>query len=64
MTGVLIQIFDINGRLIRTLVEGSIPAGEHSVRWDGRGDGGQMVGAGVYFCTSKAKAGGNHGSCL
>jgi hypothetical protein len=51
---VSVQIFDINGRLVRTLIEGSLPAGEHTVPWDGRGSGGHKVSAGVYFYSFQA----------
>lgn len=34
---------------MRTLVDRELPAGAHSAAWDGRDDGGQKVGNGVYF---------------
>jgi len=46
---VRVQLFDLNGRLIRTLDEGRYPAGERRVRWDGKDDRGERVGSGVYF---------------
>ena len=45
---VRIWVFDIGGRLVRTLVHESQPAGEHSVRWDGRDEKGVRVHAGLY----------------
>jgi flagellar hook assembly protein FlgD len=42
---------------VRTLVGGTLEAGEHSARWDGRDDGGHEVAAGLYF--AKLEAGGN-----
>ncbi len=39
-----ISIYDMTGRLVATLVEGSIPAGEHSVVWDAAN-----ASPGVYF---------------
>ena len=47
---VLVQIYDLNGRLVRTLFEGERPAGAHAVRWDGRNELGGTVSVGVYFC--------------
>jgi flagellar hook assembly protein FlgD len=47
---VSLRIYDVGGRLVRTLVEGTLPAGEKSVVWDGRDDTGRPVGSGVYFC--------------
>jgi len=46
---VRVQLYDVSGRLVRTLDEGSYPAGERVVRWDGKDDHGQRVGSGVYF---------------
>ncbi len=46
---VSLAVFDPNGRRVRTLAEGERPAGEQSVRWDGRGESGDRVGAGLYF---------------
>jgi len=34
---------------VRVLVSGEEGAGKHVVEWDGRNDGGQTVGSGVYF---------------
>ena len=46
---VRLEIFDVSGRLVRTLVDRSLPPGEFEVRWDGRTDRGEKVAAGVYF---------------
>ncbi len=46
---VRVQLFDVAGRLVRRLDEGRYPAGERTVRWDGKDDHGQKVGSGVYF---------------
>jgi len=46
---VALRIFDVSGRLVRTLVRGSTPAGEHSVDWDARDNQGTLVAAGTYF---------------
>jgi len=42
-------IFDVSGRLVRTLVDEKRPAGLQSVRWDGRDETGRAVASGVYF---------------
>jgi len=44
-----IRIFDIAGRLVRTLVDGPEPAGLHVVRWNGKTDSGDPAASGVYF---------------
>jgi hypothetical protein len=57
---VTIQVYDVAGREVRTLVDGSVPAGRHQTVWDGRNDAGESVGSGVYFCVMDAV--GYHGS--
>jgi len=49
-----IAIFDGAGRKVRALMSGSTDAGAHSVRWDGRDDGGTRLAAGVYFVRIEA----------
>jgi hypothetical protein len=46
---VKIDVFDLAGRLVRTLYEGSMPAGSNSVSWDGTGGSGGRVSSGVYY---------------
>jgi len=43
-------IYDVSGRLVRTLQDGVLEAGRHTVTWDGRNDGGREMSSGVYFC--------------
>jgi hypothetical protein len=42
-------IYDIKGRIVRHLVHETLPAGKHSVQWNGRDDHAQAVASGVYF---------------
>lgn len=42
-------VYDLRGRLVRTLLRGEQPAGEHALRWDGRDAAGREVASGVYF---------------
>jgi flagellar hook assembly protein FlgD len=44
-----IALFDIAGRLVRTLADLNFPAGEHSLTWDGRNSDGLPAARGVYF---------------
>ncbi len=44
-----LQIFDMSGRLVRTLLREHRPAGTHSVTWNGRDETGRAVSSGVYF---------------
>ncbi len=46
---VLLQIYNTNGQLIRTLVDGQVQPGFHQVLWDGRSDAGVPVVTGVYY---------------
>jgi hypothetical protein len=46
---VSLVVYDMNGRAVRTLVDGPRGAGEHSVTWNGRNDAGERVAGGVYF---------------
>lgn len=49
-----LAIYDVAGRLQRTLVDGSLPAGEHWVNWDGRDEAGSELASGVYFSRFEA----------
>jgi len=44
-----LKIFDVAGRLIRTLADGTIEPGVHASLFDGRTNGGQELASGVYF---------------
>jgi len=44
-----IKVFDVGGRLIRTLADRGFKAGEHDLVWDGTDNGGRPVSRGVYF---------------
>jgi hypothetical protein len=46
---VSLRVYDITGRLVRTLVEGNEPAGTRTVTWSGENDRGQPVPSGTYF---------------
>jgi hypothetical protein len=44
-----LSIFDVRGMLVRRLVDETLAAGEHAVRWDGRDGAGRAVGSGTYL---------------
>lgn len=46
---VSIRIFDTSGRLVRTLLNVSIPAGLHEVTWSGTDEAGRRMSSGVYL---------------
>ena len=43
-----LAVYDISGRIVRTLVVGQLSAGEHDVVWDGADAAGRPVASGVY----------------
>jgi len=44
-----LKIYDLTGKLVRTLLDGELQAGEQKIFWDGRDQQGQTVASGVYF---------------
>ena len=49
-----IAVYDMMGRLIKTLASVQQKAGYHALQWDATNDFGQTVPAGVYMCTIQA----------
>lgn len=45
---VRLRVYDLAGRLVRTLVDEGRPAGPHTAFWDGRSDEGRTVASGAY----------------
>jgi len=43
-----LSVHSADGRVVRTLLNGSLEAGEHDCRWDGRDDVGGLVAPGDY----------------
>jgi len=46
---VVLSVYDAAGRLVRTLLDGRLDAGNHVFTWDGRDSEGRKVSTGVYF---------------
>ena len=46
---VKVSIYDVRGKLVRTLVNDELAAGPHSVVWNGRDDDGRNLASGIYF---------------
>ena len=57
-TRVRLEVFNILGQRVTTLVDGERPAGFHTARWDATDASGLAVGAGLYFY--RLKGGGVH----
>jgi hypothetical protein len=51
-----LRIYDVSGRLTRTLADGWESPGEHVAVWDGRNGAGGRVASGVYFCVLEAES--------
>jgi hypothetical protein len=47
---VQLRIYDLSGRLVRTLDSGRRVGGIHEATWDGRDAAGHALGGGIYFC--------------
>ncbi len=51
---VILTIYDLRGRRVRTLVDSELEPGTHNIHWDGRNDRGEPVASGIYLYTLKA----------
>ncbi len=49
MTEASVSLYDIAGRLVRTIATGSYESGLHVTRWDGNDETGHKAAAGLYF---------------
>ena len=58
---VRLQVYGIDGRLIRTLADGPLTAGRHERTWNGRDEDGRRVGSGVYLARLTTSAGSSVG---
>jgi hypothetical protein len=48
---VVIAIYSVDGKRVKTLLNDMKKAGQHSIVWDGKGDNDQRMGSGIYFYT-------------
>ncbi len=53
-----VLIYDLQGRVVRRLVDEALPAGRHTAVWQGRDDSGRSMASGVYFARLEAESGG------
>jgi hypothetical protein len=53
---VAVSVYDVRGARVRQIEAREFEPGWHAVAWDGRGDDGRPLGAGIYFV--RAEAGG------
>jgi hypothetical protein len=54
---VVLRIFDLSGRAVRTLVDGEAGPGTHETAWHGTDDFGRPVTSGVYFYRLETESG-------
>jgi hypothetical protein len=54
-TKVEVRIYDLLGRVVRSLQSGTVTSGHHQVVWRGRDDAGRQAGAGVYLVELRAR---------
>lgn len=53
---VALTLHDARGRKVRALLAGTLAAGAHAARWDGRDDAGRAVAAGTYIARLQTPA--------
>jgi hypothetical protein len=46
---VMLDIYDVRGRLVRRLLDGPVATGRHEMIWDGRAKDGGLSASGIYF---------------
>ncbi|RMD93310.1 MAG: T9SS C-terminal target domain-containing protein, partial [Calditrichaeota bacterium] len=51
---VKLEIFNVLGQKVRTLIQATQPAGIYRVSWDGTDDGRRLVSSGIYIYRLKA----------
>jgi len=54
---VSLDVYDLAGRLVRRLVDGELPAGEHAAAWDGADATGRPAATGTYRLLLRTAAG-------
>jgi immune inhibitor A len=52
---VRVEIYNLLGQEVRTLVNEDRPAGKYTVEWDGLNQDGEEVSSGIYFCRLSAQ---------
>jgi flagellar hook assembly protein FlgD len=46
---VRLAVYDVSGKLVKTLVDEVRPAGDNAFRWDGTDKSGRAVASGAYY---------------
>ena len=45
-----VTVYDLSGRIVRTLGNSELETGQHTIVWDGKRENDEPVSAGLYFC--------------
>jgi flagellar hook assembly protein FlgD len=53
---VMLEVHDVQGRRVASIARAEFPAGRHTITWEGRSHGGDVVPAGLYFVRMRAGA--------
>jgi hypothetical protein len=48
-TAARLLVYNSRGQIVKTLTDANLPAGKHTVEWNGTDDNGRALGSGVYF---------------
>jgi len=56
-SSLLVEVYDMTGKLIKELERGEFDAGVHEFEWNGRNEKGSKVSAGVYICSFRSNEG-------
>jgi hypothetical protein len=62
--GARLVIYDVSGRVVRSLKDRYDRPGRYTDRWDGRNDAGLSVASGVYFCSLETEPAGDRRSVV
>jgi flagellar hook assembly protein FlgD len=52
---VSVRVYDVTGRVVRTLFEGERGPGQYEARWDGSDEAGAVAKSGIYFARLEAR---------
>ena len=61
---VQIDVFNIRGQLVKSLINGLVTKGNHKIVWDGTGNNGKSISSGIYFYQAKTDNHVKHGKLM
>ena len=50
-----LDIYDLNGKLISSLLDNYLSAGLHTIKWYGQNQNGTSLNPGIYICSVRSK---------